>query len=156
MIVRPLGDEELALVDARLPLHRLDQGDGFYLVAWDRADPAGHAYLALTDPPELQDVYVLPELRRRGVAAALTAAAEEETVTRGFDRLTLSVDVGNDAARRLYERCGYVETGAVPVRRRGTIMLRGKPFRFDATLVYLSKRLDLALAHPQPDRLRDG
>ncbi|MFN2467405.1 MAG: GNAT family N-acetyltransferase [Gaiellaceae bacterium] len=142
MIVRPLADDELALVDSRLPLHRLDQGDGFYLVAWDRADPAGHAYLALTNPPELQDVYVLPELRRRGVATSLPAAAEGESVARGFDRLTLSVDVENGEARGLYERLGYLETGAVPVRRQGTIMLRGEPFRFDATLAYLSKRLE--------------
>ena len=33
MIVRPLVDDEGALVDARLPLHRLGQ-TGTYLVAW--------------------------------------------------------------------------------------------------------------------------
>ena len=53
-----------------LGLARLDQGDGFYLVAWERGEPLGHAHLALTDPPKLQDVSVRPEQRRRGIASA--------------------------------------------------------------------------------------
>jgi Acetyltransferase (GNAT) family len=50
-------------VGAVLALARLDQGDGFYLVAWEDGEPIGHAYLALTDPPELEDVSVRREHR---------------------------------------------------------------------------------------------
>jgi len=140
VIVRALADEELEHVDARLPLHRLEQSGGLYLVAWEAGEPVGHAHLALTDPPELQDVYVLPAHRRRGVATALTRAAEQEAASRSFDRLTLSVDVENDAAQALYRRCGYRERGG-PVRHRGSTLLRGEPFAFDVLLVYLVKPL---------------
>src|SRR5207244_4443984 len=43
--VRELTDAELALVDARLPLHRLDTAQT-YLVAWDGDEPVGHAHIS--------------------------------------------------------------------------------------------------------------
>jgi putative acetyltransferase len=140
--IRPLADAEVALVDARLPLHRLDQaGPGIYLVAWEAHEPVGHAYLDLAEPPELGDVFVLPARRRRGVATALTAAAEHEAARRGFDRLRLSYGIANDAARLVYERAGYVDAGLPQKRVQGTILVRGRPLEVDDTLVYLEKPL---------------
>jgi [ribosomal protein S18]-alanine N-acetyltransferase len=124
-----------------LGLARLDQGDGFYLVAWDGGEPLGHAHLALTDPPELQDVSVRPEHRRRGIASALTAAAEREGGARGFDRLRVTVSVDNAAAQTLYRNRGYVETGIPPKRFRGTIVLRTGPVEVDDTLLTWEKRI---------------
>ena len=67
-----MTDDDVERVDACLPLHRLD-GHQTYLVAWDEDDPAGHAHIAWIGTrlgvPEIQDVYVLPERRRRGVAS---------------------------------------------------------------------------------------
>ena len=77
-LIRPLALEEVERVTAVLGLARLHQGDGFYLVAWEGDEPLGHVYLALTDPPELHDVSVRTEHRRRGVASTLIAAAERE------------------------------------------------------------------------------
>jgi GNAT superfamily N-acetyltransferase len=140
--IRPLTDAELKLVDARLPLHRLDQaGDGLYLVAWEDGEPVGHGYVAFTDPPELGDVFVLPRHRRRGIATALTAAAEREVAARGYDRLRLSYGIANDAARSVYEQAGYVDTGLPQRRVTGAITLRGERVEVDDTLVYLEKRL---------------
>ena len=92
MNVRPLRAEDTERVLASgLGLARLPRDDGsFYLVAWDGDEPLGHAHLALTDPPELQDVSVLPPHRRRGVATALTRAAEREAAARGHPMLTLT------------------------------------------------------------------
>jgi ribosomal-protein-alanine N-acetyltransferase len=128
-------------VGAVLGLVRLDQGDGFYLVAWEGHEPLGHAHLALGDPPELQDVSVRPEHRRRGVASALTAAAEREVRARGFDRLRLTVGVDNEPAQALYRRCGYVDAGVPPKRVQGTIHLRTGPLEVDDTLLTWEKRL---------------
>ena len=64
--IRPLAADEVERVAAVLGLARLDQGNGFYLVAWSDDEPLGHAHLALTDPPELQDVEVRADYRRRG------------------------------------------------------------------------------------------
>jgi ribosomal protein S18 acetylase RimI-like enzyme len=49
-----------------------------------------------------------PEFRRRGIARALLAAAEEEARNLGLIRICLETEVSNDAARRLYESCGFV------------------------------------------------
>jgi hypothetical protein len=46
---------------------------------------------------------------------------------------------GNVAARHLYAKLGYADAGVDPVRVSGTIMLRGRPFDVDDTLVYLVK-----------------
>lgn len=136
-------------MDSRLPLSRLDQQaeeGSTYLIAWEEDEPVGHAHLAWDGTrlgvPEIQDVYVLPERRSRGIATRLTEAAEQEARARGWDSISLSVSRdGNPDARRLYDRLGYVDAGLEPVRVHGRIMLRGQPFEVDDTLVYLRKRL---------------
>jgi len=139
--VRPLTPEQVDRVAAVLGLARLDQGDGFYLVAWDGDRPAGHAHLALADPPELQDVEVAAAYRRRGVGSALTAAAEAEAQQRGFDRLRVTVGVHNAAAQALYRALGYGDTGMPPRRVLGTVMIRTGPLEVDDTLLTWDKRL---------------
>ena len=140
--IRELTPDEIERVGAVLGLARLGQGDGFYLVAWEEDEPLGHAHLALTDPPELQDVSVRPEHRRRGVATARAAAAERAVVARGFARLRLSVSVDNDPALALYRHLGYGDAGIPPRRVRGTIRIRTGTMDVDDTLLTLEKSLD--------------
>jgi ribosomal protein S18 acetylase RimI-like enzyme len=140
--VRPLSDEETERVAAVLGLARLPSDKGFYLVAWECEEPLGHAHLALTDPPELQDVEVRPEYRRRGIASALTAAAEREAAARGFDRLRVTVSVDNAAAQAVYRGCGYVDVGIPPKRVQGTITIRTGPIDVDDSLLTWEKVLE--------------
>jgi ribosomal protein S18 acetylase RimI-like enzyme len=137
--VRQLSDDEVERVLPVLGLARLYQGNGFYLIAWEDDEPVGHAYLALTDPPELQDVQVSPEHRRRGVGSALTAAAEASAISLGFDRLRLEVSEGNIAAQALYRSCGFADIGAPPHRVQGTIVIRTGPIEIDDTLLTWEK-----------------
>jgi GNAT superfamily N-acetyltransferase len=147
--VTELKPGEVATVDRHLPLSRLCQQveeHSTYLIAWEDAQPVGHTHIAWSGThlglPEIQDVFVLPERRRRGIATQLTRAAEEEARARGWNSISLSVSQeGNAAARLLYAKLGYVDAGADPVRVSGPIMLRGRPFDVDDTLVYLRKRL---------------
>lgn len=147
--VTELTADELDRVDRHLPLSRLDQhaaGGSTYLIAWQDDEPVGHAHIAWSGThlglPEIQDVFVLPEHRRRGIASRLTEAAEGEARRRGSNRLTLSVSQEqNPAAKLLYEKLGYVDAGVEPVRVLGQIMLRGRPLDVDDTLVYLVKEL---------------
>jgi ribosomal protein S18 acetylase RimI-like enzyme len=140
-VVRRLVDDEVERVGAVLGLARLYQGNGFYLVAWENEEPLGHAYLALTNPPELQDVQVRTEYRRRGVATAITSAAEQNAVSLGFDRLRLEVSEGNAAAQALYRGCGYIDIGAPPRHVHGTIMIRTGPIQVDDMLLTWEKAL---------------
>lgn len=128
-------------VMAVLSLARLYQGNGYYLVAWQGENPIGHAHFAITDPPELQDVLVLPSHRRQGVATALTLAAENEARHLGFDRLRLTVSVDNEPAQALYRLCGYADTGVAPKRVKGTVQIRTGPIEVDAVLLTWEKQL---------------
>ena len=139
--VRPLASSELDSVASVLGLARLHQGDGFYLVAWRGDEPLGHVHLALTDPPELQDVFVRVERRRQGVATALLSRAENEARARGFDRVSLGVSVDGGAAQAFYRRCGYIDSGDAPRRVKGTIEIRTGLIDVDDTLLTWEKRL---------------
>jgi len=55
---------------------------------------------------------VAGEARGRGVGAALVAEVIAWARARGLQRLFLDVGAHNTAARRLYERHGFVATGA--------------------------------------------
>jgi GNAT superfamily N-acetyltransferase len=137
--VRELRPDEVEGVGRHLPLSRLtQQADerSTYLVAWDDTVPVGHAHIAWTGThlglPEIQDVFVLPELRRRGIASQLTHAAEAEARARGWDRVSLSVSQdGNPAASRLYAKLDYADAGVEPVRVLGQVMLRTGPLDVD-------------------------
>jgi GNAT superfamily N-acetyltransferase len=147
--VTELRPEEVEAVDRHLPLSRLDQQareGSTYLIAWEDGQPVGHAHIAWDGThlglPEIQDVFVLAGRRRRGIASQLTEAAEDEARRRGADRISLSVSQEqNPEAKLLYEKLGYADAEVEPVRVLGQIMLRGRPFDVDDTLVYLAKKL---------------
>ena len=144
MNIRPLSEEDRERVIASgLGLARLPRDDGsFYLVAWEGDEPLGHAHLALTDPPEVQDVEVLEQHRGRGIGTALVEAAEREAAARGFDRLTITVSTGKPEVQALYERAGFRDAG-LPLRRvTGTVLIRTGPLAVDDTLRTLSISLD--------------
>jgi GNAT superfamily N-acetyltransferase len=58
----------------------------------------------------LDELYVIPELRGRGLGSALLEATEGEVVRRGGEVLEINVDGEDSDARRFYERHGYVNT----------------------------------------------
>jgi ribosomal protein S18 acetylase RimI-like enzyme len=142
--IRELTEAELALVDTRLPLHRLDNAQT-YLVAWDGDEPVGHAHISWEGTklgtPEIQDVFVPEDLRGRGIGTQLSRAAERLASERGYDLISISTSVSNEGALRLYRRLGYRDADLAPQRVSGTILLRGRPVEVDDTLVYLVKEV---------------
>lgn len=55
----------------------------------------------------LDELYVAPELRGRGIGSTLLAGAEAVTRQRGGELLEINVDGDDTDARRFYERHGY-------------------------------------------------
>jgi GNAT superfamily N-acetyltransferase len=58
---------------------------------------------------EIDELFVLPEARARGIGSALLAAAEAELAQRGCVRLQLQLATANARGRAFYERKGYGE-----------------------------------------------
>lgn len=91
---------------------------GFALVATEPgpdAAPAGFVLCLAADPAvDIAALGVLPEHRRRGIGAALVAAAARSARTAGAEALLLEVAADNAAAIALYRGCGF----APAARRR--------------------------------------
>lgn len=132
------------MIGERLPLARYPHHQT-YLVAWDGEEPVGHAHVAWERTrlgvPEIQDVFVREDRRRRGIATALALAAEELAAERRWRRISLSYGIANDAARTLYEGLGYRDAGLAPEPVRGLIRLRLGLLEVDDTLIHLVKDL---------------
>jgi ribosomal-protein-alanine N-acetyltransferase len=63
------------------------------------------------DEAEILTLAVLPDARRRGLGAALLATAMTAARAGGARSIVLEVSVDNAAARALYHRAGFIETG---------------------------------------------
>ena len=70
---------------------------------------------AVAGEAELLTLAVAPEARRRGLGRKLVARFLYQARLRGAEQAFLEVAAGNEAARALYARCGFAESG----RRRG-------------------------------------
>ncbi|MDQ3953280.1 MAG: GNAT family N-acetyltransferase [Actinomycetota bacterium] len=90
----------------------------------DRFDPATR---------QLISMWVAPGARRGGVGLQLVKAVQGWAVTAGVRTLLLDVTQGNDAARRLYERCGFRFTGR-STRHPRTSRLRELEMRMELHL----------------------
>jgi GNAT superfamily N-acetyltransferase len=60
----------------------------------------------------VDELYVAPEARGRGIGSALLAAVESITHKRGGRLIEIAVDGADTDARRFYERNGYTDTEA--------------------------------------------
>jgi ribosomal-protein-alanine N-acetyltransferase len=129
-IVRPLAgiaelDEILAIEHASFtnPWTRemyeaeiANEGVSFLYVA-RHADGAMVGFCSqwlILDELHINNLAVLPEWRRAGVASALLERVFDEGARRGARRATLEVRRSNDVARRLYERFGFAVAGVRP------------------------------------------
>jgi len=116
---------EPAAADAALEFirDRIERGASKYFLAWNRSFSA----VGRTSPPVafmhlmpstntlamrpiwlLEDLYVEPAFRNRGLAASLLSHAEAFARATGAERITLSTARDNHAAQRIYEKLGYL------------------------------------------------
>ena len=69
------------------------------------------SFWRIFDEMHINNLAVTPSRRRTGVASALLEHALKEGAELGATRATLEVRQSNEAARRLYARFGFAETG---------------------------------------------
>lgn len=84
-------------------------------------EPSGFAYLTLRPTPyydgllaQLEELYVVPTLRDRGIGTSLLVHAIDEVRGRGAAEVHINVDEIDTDTRRFYERHGFfnIEPGA--------------------------------------------
>jgi ribosomal protein S18 acetylase RimI-like enzyme len=92
-------------------LRKAIAGDALVLLAESDGEVVGYAVSRRRRPraAHLNDIYVRPQARARGIAKELLAAVTSEMRARGVDVLTLGVDLENDVARTVYRRLGFRE-----------------------------------------------
>lgn len=164
--IRPIAETDVVLLEKRFPqggvakhagrLGRQQKGDATYLIAWHKGYPVGHALLnwggshdehvakqLKSACPDIEDLFVLAELRSQGVGRQLVDFAEQLASTRGYSFLGLSVAAEtNDAARRLYERLGYQDVHFGEYVERGAYVdSRGQRRTWEEACIYLIKDL---------------
>lgn len=113
-------ERELAFGDG---VWRKRMRTGHQLLAWDGDVPVG----TVTGIPDRHEpggrevvaMWVAPEARCRGVGTALILGLVDWARDAAAPALALWVADGNDAARLLYERCGFTATGERDVIRDG-------------------------------------
>ena len=91
-------------------LERLNQGESVIFVAFLGTDPVGFTQLypsfssvSLARIFILNDLFVSPNVRKKGVAKKLMHAAAEFAKSMGAVRMSLSTSVRNQTAQALYE-----------------------------------------------------
>jgi GNAT superfamily N-acetyltransferase len=89
--------------------------DVLVLLAGDPAAPAGFAFLTLRPTPyydgplaQLEELYVRPGLRDRGIGTALLTSAVLRVRERGAAEVHINVAEADLDTRRFYERHGFV------------------------------------------------
>ena len=89
-----------------------DRSVTFFAYTDPVASPAGLAGVYVEDGvADLVSMWVRPGFRGLAIGEALVEAAASWAKARDFRTLYLWVTDTNDAARRLYERCGFTATG---------------------------------------------
>ena len=93
---------------------RLSKGESVLFFAQNEGVPQGFVHLYpvfsstnLTRHWILNDLYVVPQARKHGVAHALMNRAQQFAEATQADGLTLETAADNHAAQRLYERLGW-------------------------------------------------
>lgn len=89
-------------VDDRVLVARGDDVLGFVMFTIEQ-----HPYERDVSRGLVENLFVVPEARDRGVGSALLRAAEAVLADRGVDAVALEVLADNEGARRFYRRAGY-------------------------------------------------
>jgi GNAT superfamily N-acetyltransferase len=84
---------------------------GGYLVGWRDGEPVAgggfRRWVHATDTAEIRRMYVVPELRRQGIARLLLSAIEVAARDAGYVRVILDTGAKQPHALALYRSSGY-------------------------------------------------
>lgn len=95
--------------------HLLESGSRLVLVLEESESVQGFVVTSCAGPEwEIENIAVSGEARRRGLGSRLLKAFLEQARSGGAEAVFLEVRESNTAARALYERWGFVQSGRRP------------------------------------------
>jgi len=164
--IKPVAEEELGLLERHIGFDwaapgkhrerfaRQQEGKVVYLLAWHGNLPVGHVLVQwqgttddpilsqLVDCPNLEDLFVAPDYRSRGVGSQLLEASEALAKRKWYSRIGLGVAIDNPRARSLYQRQGYNDAGFREYTTGGHYVDRdGQDKTWEEVCKYLIKQL---------------
>ena len=118
LLVAQMRDHDIATPAARLAAAfdyvTADAARGVILLAWESGRAIGVAALSYAFPIEvgerigwLEELYVEPSARERGVGTALLNAVLEAAAAAGAETVDLEIVIGHERVERLYTRFGF-------------------------------------------------
>lgn len=115
--LRPIGSD-LSLQGALAELHGcLDKQHPVYVI-WFEEHPVGYAVVRVDDDIVwLESIYVIPSMRRNGLAARLFAMVEELAAVLGCDTVYNYVHPNNDAMIAFLKKHGYDVLNLIEIRK---------------------------------------
>jgi ribosomal protein S18 acetylase RimI-like enzyme len=118
--------------------------DGLGFVAELDGEAIGFALGRTTAPTvgRLSDLYVVPDRRRHGVAAELTAAVVATLRGRGVEHVDLEVMASNSQARGVYQRWGFREDVVTMVAPASELEQRLRPERHAVSFASIHVQTD--------------
>jgi ribosomal protein S18 acetylase RimI-like enzyme len=105
-----LWDDKLKILNKleAVNYQRFIEGKLLWLVAED-GEPIGQIKARIESCAVIFALRVLPKEQGKGIGSKLISAMEGLVVSSGFSEVTISVQVDNQKAQKLYERLGYKE-----------------------------------------------
>jgi len=165
MNIRPIAEDELdrlscklleagRFIDHQKRLRAQQERKAVYLVAWEDETPVGHVILhwdsdTSGEPdairalhvPRVEDLWVMPGQRGRGISRQLMDRVEELVRRQGHRQIGLDVTTDDRFARALYERRGYQEVGLDEYELSGVNVFDGKEYPWRENCLFLIKNL---------------
>jgi len=162
--IKPLAEMEIEVIEQQTalnfpPKHRerfamQQNGKAVYLIAWHEDLIVGHVLLKwdgttdepmrsqLKNCPHIEDLFVIPDYRSKGIGFLLMDTVEELCRQHGYSRVGLGIGVDNMRARLLYERRKYRDAQFGECRTTYPyINEHGQQRRGEEICVYLIKNL---------------
>ena len=141
-----LTEQQLGIRQCWIALHGAEFC-GYVTLHWNPL----YSGIAGKGVPEIQDLNVLPQFRRRGIASRLLDRAEQSAAARAYSvAIGVGLHPGYNAAQRLYVRRGYVPDG-LGVTHEDRFVQQGELVPFDDELVlHFIKDLDPRAGKPEP------
>ena len=86
--------------------------DAHFLIAEENSQILGYCGAVLAPPEsDITNICVAEDSRRRGIAEELFLTLQADLLSRGISTIHLEVRQSNRAARRLYNKLGFIQDG---------------------------------------------